>query len=152
MGQFDEAISAARRAVTVDPLNGDSYTALGASLFSARRYREAIAPLSNTISLDPEWAQTYAHLAGAYYMMGNLESAKSSCEHDPEYFLNQWCLAIVYDKLGRHADAESMLAKLKAQLGDVSPYQYAGIYAQWGSWPKRSTASTRLSVSVTRAW
>jgi TolB-like protein/tetratricopeptide (TPR) repeat protein len=132
MGQFDEAIAAARRAVTLDPINGDSYLALGTALFSARRYSEAIAPFLSAISLDPEWAQTYAYLAGAYYMMGNLESAKFHCEHDPGYFLNQWCLAIVYDKLDRHTDAESMLAKLKAQLGDRSSYRYAAIYAQWG--------------------
>jgi len=41
-------------------------------------------------------------------------------------------LAVSYDKLGRRADAEAVLAKLKAVLGDASAYQYATIYAQWG--------------------
>jgi tetratricopeptide (TPR) repeat protein len=40
---------------------------------------------------------------------------------------------VVYDKLGRHADAEAALAKLKAALGDTAAYQYATIYAQWGN-------------------
>ena len=39
---------------------------------------------------------------------------------------------MIYDKLGRHADAEAELAKLKAALGDAATYQYATIYAQWG--------------------
>jgi tetratricopeptide (TPR) repeat protein len=39
---------------------------------------------------------------------------------------------VVYDKLGRHAEAEAELAKLKAALGDAAAYQYAVIYAQWG--------------------
>ena len=39
---------------------------------------------------------------------------------------------MVYDKLGRHADAESELAKIKAAVGDASAYQYATIYGQWG--------------------
>ncbi len=43
------------------------------------------------------------------------------------------CLAIVYDKLGRHADAERVLAKEKASEGDADAYQYAEIYAQWGN-------------------
>ena len=43
---------------------------------------------------------------------------------------------MVYDKLGRHADAEAVLAKFKAALGDVAAYQYATIYAQWGNTPK----------------
>ena len=40
---------------------------------------------------------------------------------------------MIYDKLGRHADAEAELAKLKASGGDAGAYQYATIYAQWGN-------------------
>jgi len=40
---------------------------------------------------------------------------------------------VIYDNLGRHADAEAELAKLKAAQGDSSAYQYATIYAQWGN-------------------
>jgi hypothetical protein len=46
------------------------------------------------------------------------------------------CLAIVYAKRGRHVDAESMLTTFTAALGDVSAYQYAEIYAQWGNTAK----------------
>ena len=43
---------------------------------------------------------------------------------------------MIYDKLGRHADAEAELSKLKAALGNTSAYQYATIYAQWGNLAK----------------
>ena len=84
-------------------------------------------------------------------MMGNLESAKSSCEHDPEYFLNQWCLAIVYDKLGRHADAEEHAGEaaearssvMYLRISDAMESMRSGEAGRSGS-----TASTRLSVSV----
>jgi hypothetical protein len=46
--------------------------------------------------------------------------------------LSQQCLAVTYDKLGRHVDAQAELAKLKTALGDSFAYQYAAIYAQWG--------------------
>jgi tetratricopeptide (TPR) repeat protein len=46
---------------------------------------------------------------------------------------SQQCLAVVYDKLGRHADAQAVFAKFKAAQGDASAYQYATIYAQWGN-------------------
>jgi hypothetical protein len=39
---------------------------------------------------------------------------------------------VIYDKLGRHADAEAVLSKMKAAQGDGPAYQYATIYAQWG--------------------
>ena len=40
---------------------------------------------------------------------------------------------MIYDKLGRHADAQAELTKLKASLSDGAAYQYATIYAQWGN-------------------
>jgi tetratricopeptide (TPR) repeat protein len=40
---------------------------------------------------------------------------------------------VIYDKLGRHADAEAVLSKYKAAQGDASAYQYATIHAQWGN-------------------
>lgn len=40
---------------------------------------------------------------------------------------------MTYDKLGRHIDAETMLAKMRASNGDEAAYQYAEIYAQWGN-------------------
>ena len=65
--------------------------------------------------------------------LGEPESARASCETKRDSWESQWCLAVVYDKLGRHADAETELAKIKAALGDASAYQYATIYAQWGN-------------------
>ena len=62
--------------------------------------------------------------------------ARTSCETKPDYWVSQQCLAVVYGKLGRHADAEAELAKLKAALGDGAAYQYATIYAQWGDQAK----------------
>jgi tetratricopeptide (TPR) repeat protein len=51
----------------------------------------------------------------------------------PDAWRSQWCLSLVYDKLGRRADAEAELSKLKAAQGDAAAYQYATIYAQWGN-------------------
>jgi tetratricopeptide (TPR) repeat protein len=73
----------------------------------------------------------------ASYGLGDLERARTSCEVKPDDWLSQQCLAVTYDKLGRHADAETVLAKLKTVAqGDAAAYQYATIYAQWGNAPK----------------
>jgi tetratricopeptide (TPR) repeat protein len=64
---------------------------------------------------------------------GDFERARASCETKPDFWLSQQCLAVIYDKLGRHSDAEAELAKLKAALGDAAAYQYAEIYAQFGN-------------------
>jgi len=51
----------------------------------------------------------------------------------------------VYDKLGRHADAEAELAKIKTAYGDSCAYQCATIYAQWGD---RAKALTWLDTAM----
>jgi TolB-like protein/Flp pilus assembly protein TadD len=133
MGHFDAALAAARRAVVLDPLARQSHSALGQALYVARRYEEAVAAFAEVISLDPAYKATYAGRGFAYYGLGDLERARASCETKPDYWGSQWCLAVIYDKLGRHADAEAVLAKMKAEDGDTSAYQYATIYAQWGN-------------------
>ena len=119
MGRFDAGLAAARRAVVLDPLARASHTALGRALYAARRYEEAAAAFAEVISLDPDFKGTYGHRGFAYYGLGDLERARASCETKPDYWLSQQCLAVIYDKLGRHADAEAELAKIKAALGDA---------------------------------
>jgi tetratricopeptide (TPR) repeat protein len=132
MGHFDVGISAARRAVVLDPLARQTHYGLGFALYFARRYEEAVAAFAEVISLNPDFKLTYGWRGLAYYALKDLEHARASCETKPDYWASQWCLAVVYDKLGRHADAEAELAKMKAALGDAAAYQYAAIYAQWG--------------------
>jgi TolB-like protein/DNA-binding winged helix-turn-helix (wHTH) protein/Flp pilus assembly protein TadD len=132
MGQFDEGISAARRAVTLDPLNRGSHLVLGAGLYFARRYREAIQAYTDIINLDPSVPEPYGVRGLAYYGLDDFKHARSSCESKPDHWAAQWCLAVVYDKIGRHTDAEAALAKYQAKAADAGAYQYATIYAQWG--------------------
>jgi tetratricopeptide (TPR) repeat protein len=133
MGRAEAGITAARRAVVLDPLSSSSHTRLGYALLSARRYEEAVAVSNDVLALDPKDPHARATRGSAYYLLGDLESARSSCEANPDSWQMQWCLALTYDKLGRHADAEAVLAKMKAAGGDDLAYQYATIYAQWGN-------------------
>ena len=133
MGHFDAGVAAARRAAVLDPLARRSYTVLGRALYAARRYEEAVAAFAEVISLDPNFKPAYGDRGLAYYGLGDLERARTSCETKPDYWVGQQCLAVIYDKLGRHADAEAELAKIKGSFGDAGAYQYATIYAQWGN-------------------
>jgi TolB-like protein/Flp pilus assembly protein TadD len=136
MGRTGAGIAATRRAVVLDPLNRDSHFNLGSSLYRARQNSHAIAALQNALALDPEDPSSLAFRGLAYYALGDFESARTSCESKPDDGLSQQCLAVTYDKLERRADAEAILSKLKAALGDAPAYQYATIFAQWGNMPK----------------
>ena len=87
---------------------------------------------TESISIDPAFEATYGHRGVAYFRLGDLKNARISCETKPDDWISQQCLALVYEKLGRRADAEAVVAKMKAAYGDAAAYQYATIHAQWG--------------------
>jgi TolB-like protein/Flp pilus assembly protein TadD len=136
MGRFDAGLAAARRAVALDPLNPRSRVLLGQVLYSAHRYEEAVAAYGEVIRLDRDYNVAYGFRGLAYYGLGDFQSARSSCETKSHSAASQWCLAVTYDKLGRHADAEAELKRWQAAVGDAWSYQYATIQAQWGNTAK----------------
>jgi len=137
MGRFDAGLADARRAVALDPLGPQSRYRLGMALHFARRDKEAVAAFGEAISLDPDYTRAYHFRGLAYYVLGDFQSARSSCEAEPLAHARQWCLALTYNKLGQHADAEAMLKKMQAaDSGDPTGFAYATIYAQWGDTTK----------------
>jgi eukaryotic-like serine/threonine-protein kinase len=136
MGRVDVAIADGQRAKSLDPLNSGTHDVLGLVLFFTRHYEEAIAAFGDALALDPENAQAYSFRGLAYYSLGEFEDARVSCERKPDYFEGVEFLGIVYEKLGRHADAEAQLSKLVAVAGDNAAFEYAEIYAQWGNTTK----------------
>jgi len=136
VGRPGQGLAAARRAVVLDPLGARSHFRLGQSLYLAHHYRESVTAYNDALALEPEAVDTYGWRGLAYYALADFDSARSSCESKADAWESLWCLSIVYDKLGRHADAEAVLAKLEALDGDADAYQYAGIYAQWGGTSK----------------
>jgi serine/threonine-protein kinase len=132
-GHHDAGVAAARRAVVLDPLNPESHYRLGAALYFARRYAESVAAFGDVLTLDPRDTDSPGLRGVAYYSLGDFQQARASCEAGPDNEISQWCLALAYHQLGRHADAETALAKLRTAAGDRWAYRYATIYAQWAN-------------------
>jgi TolB-like protein/DNA-binding winged helix-turn-helix (wHTH) protein/Flp pilus assembly protein TadD len=132
-GRPDAGVAAARHAVVLDPLNPESHFRLGQALYFARRYTESVAAFGGVLTLDPHDTDSPGHRGLAFYNLGDLQNARTSCEGAPENEVNQWCLALAYHKLGRQTDAEAALAKLRIGVGDRWAYRCATIYAQWGN-------------------
>ncbi len=135
-GRTEAGLADLRRAATLDPLNALTHHLLGFGLYLAHRYEEARASNAEAIRLDPELLRAYEYSGLTDYQLGNLAAARATCEARPNYWGTQWCLALTYQKLGRHADAQAAVAKIQAMQGDTAAYQYSTIYAQWGDTPK----------------
>jgi TolB-like protein/DNA-binding winged helix-turn-helix (wHTH) protein/Tfp pilus assembly protein PilF len=137
MGHSDSGLTAVRRAVVLDPLNHNSHGFLGDAMNALRRYPEALAAYKEAEALVSTTPNSYLGLIGStYYLLGDFESSRATCEHTRDASNSHVCLALAYDKLGRHADAEAELKEAQTALGDVGTYTYAQIYAQWGNRPK----------------
>jgi tetratricopeptide (TPR) repeat protein len=66
-----------------------------------------------------------------------LQAARSAFEATAEKDNDaQFCLAMTYDKLGLHADAETMFAKARTRIGDRGAFEYSEVYAQFGNKPE----------------
>jgi len=144
IGHTEPGVAAARKAVQLDPLNSAAITQLGYTLLIERRFGEIISVLRPISTLDPGNGPVNGNLAFAYYWSGDYRNALAVCERSDE--LNQGiCLALIYEKLGRHADAESALAHYRRRFGDDASVFYAMIYAEWGD---KSRALDNLETAV----
>jgi TolB-like protein len=132
-GRADAAITAAHRAVMLDPLSALTRRRLARVLYFSRHYQDAIGAADETSSLDPDdpWAAVVR--GESHYLLGEFDRARSSCGIASEYYAVQVCRAIVYQRIGRRPEAEAAAAKIK---GDEFAYQHVQIFAQWGDTAK----------------
>jgi TolB-like protein/Tfp pilus assembly protein PilF len=131
MGQTEAGPAAARRALVLDPLGPDARATLGYALMAARRHPEAIKAFTDAKELTPASGFLNAWLSFSYYAIGDFPNARAACESADESN-KPICLALVYEKLGRHAEARQSLSRLQAESGDAAAVFYAMIYGQWG--------------------
>ena len=131
IGRTEAGLAAARRLLVLDPLNSTNHFGLGVSLAFARRYGDAIRAFTEAKALGQDDVSVNMWLGIAYYLSGDFERARATCVKAGEVN-GPWCLAMIYHKLGRHTEAETMLAKVRTIGGDRLAEGYADIYAQWG--------------------
>jgi len=65
-GHIDEGLAETKRALSLDPLSSAINHVLGRNYFFARKYDSAIQQLQKSITLNPNFFQSYAHLGNTY--------------------------------------------------------------------------------------
>jgi TolB-like protein/Flp pilus assembly protein TadD len=136
MGRSEAGIASIRRAITLDPLNAKNHVALAIALRHSKRYEESLAALQDALALGERF-NLNAYVGLNYYSLGDFARARAACESAVvDRGGREFCLALSYEKLGRHADAQAMLARFQASKGNTAAFDYAEIYAQWGDTAK----------------
>jgi len=132
IGRGEEAVSMARRGLSLDQLNWRAYRYFAIVLDDAHRYPEAIEAANRALSLNASDTRQTALRGLSLLHMGDAEAARKSCDTPQRDWEGHMCLAIAYDRLHRRSDAEAEVATMKADMGDAQAFQFAEVYAQWG--------------------
>jgi TolB-like protein/Tfp pilus assembly protein PilF len=148
MGKIEAGVASAERALALDPLSANNHFNLGMSLFAARRFDEALKVFKREKAMDPNDTDADVWLGFTYYWSGDLQSARTTCEvMQADNPGRSFCLAVTYNKLGRHAEAETMLGQYRTLTRDQAAVFYAMIYSDWG---KNGRALDWLETGVRR--
>jgi TolB-like protein/DNA-binding winged helix-turn-helix (wHTH) protein/Flp pilus assembly protein TadD len=121
-GRRQEALEKAQRAVQLDPASPFIQKYLGETLIRRRDYDQAIEHLRLSTELAPDLDVAYLDLGYAYEYKGMLKEAiaeqQKALELSPEEAVIKGALAHAYALSGRRAEAEKLLAELKAHANE----------------------------------
>ncbi len=114
---FEKALIAARRAQEIDPLVPAVNSTLGACLFYAKQYRDAIRVFEGALEVDPNAAIAHFYLGRSYWETGNSAGGIACMEKAvglSKSPLMEGHLAVAYLASGRATDSEAILASFNA--------------------------------------
>jgi TolB-like protein len=137
MGRHDEAIIEIRKAESLNPLSLSDSMEVGAALYYARLYDQAIAQELKTLEMDPSFAFAHLYLGNCYAQKGLNREALAEFQKAAD--LSRTKLGAeagyTYARMGRTAEALKMVNEMKAEFhqshptvgaGDIAPI-YAGL-------------------------
>ena len=131
-GQFDQAVAAGERAVSINPNCSIGYAFLAAALNAAGKPGEALRAVEKAMRLDPAGYAFYAGEVGAAdILMGRYQEAVPSLQRTIAATPNaSWAhleLAVAYVELGRDRDARAEAAEvMRVSPNYVLPRQGTG--------------------------
>jgi eukaryotic-like serine/threonine-protein kinase len=136
VGSPADALREVQQAIELDPLSVILNTRRASMLYYAHRYDDAIVQLRKTLDLDSTNALVHAELARAYLQANRCGEAIAAARTIPVSFPNPEgaVRGYAYARCGNRAEAERVLAELKAQArrGYVIPAKVALLYAALG--------------------
>jgi len=129
LGRFDEALPLARRAVDLDPLNGEGWEILGEWEFFDGELDKAAADCRKAVELKPERWICHIYASQIYILGGRPQDALREIELVPSDVLRAFLYPIAYHALGREKESDAALSEYIDKFHAGSAYQIAQIYA-----------------------
>jgi len=133
-GDIDAAVDRMTRAVAADPMNANRYADLSWAYQVQGRFDLAKACDRRIVELDPGDDSQYGSEALVELGLGHPEQALAALDRDPDEKrrATNTIRISVLDALGRHAEADALLATLEANHAQDMPYDLAEVHARRG--------------------
>ncbi len=131
LGDGAQALALADRSIALDPLNPMALSERALCLFALRRYAEAIDAYNKLLTIAPQRNGPRTGIADCLILLNRPSDAQTVlAKVPPDDLFRQTDEAILAARGHDRAGAETVIAKIRAVMGDSASYQYGQIYAQ----------------------
>ena len=130
--QYDQALPAIERAISLDPLNTAVAKTQGRIRFASGDYAGAISSARRSLELNPKLGGAHGDIGNALLMLGKVDEAATEFAQERVTLLSIPGRAMVAIRRKEDASAGVALEELRRSEGDNGLYQQAQILAQWG--------------------
>ena len=122
-----------RQAQAIEPLAVHNNGNIGMALYFAGRYREAVAQLEVTLTMDPDFGVARTFLGRAWLQLGEVERAIEEFKRSRHAVIGRAAdIPVALALSGRAEAARAALSELLARPRDVMAIDLASIYAALG--------------------
>ena len=146
LGNGGEALRLADQAISLDPLNINSYITRFLALLADREFDEALRFTREIEQTKPHlfaWPELTAYALIAQNKLGEAEPYLQKAPADSyNRLVNQ---AVIFARTGRRDQVPAIVAKIHQLYGDAASYQYGQVYAQTGD-------KDQAFAALNRAW
>jgi TolB-like protein/Tfp pilus assembly protein PilF len=129
LGQSDEGVAILRRAIELDPLDEVSHSFLAAQLVMAGHPEEAEPVYRRARDLNGDPTSHAWGLAEALLNQGRASEALLEAQRSTDEAFRDLALATIHHSLGRGAESDAALTRVKANYGDQWPFYIATVHA-----------------------
>ncbi len=146
LGRWEDALRQVNAALALDPLDPNSFEALGTIQWGRGHLPEAEAAMRRTLDIRPTYAWGHYYLGRVLLARGDRDAALLEMQQETVDEGKQGGLGMVYYALGRKGDSDSALARMVKEHADGYAFYIAEVYAFRGQldealhWLERSYA------------
>jgi len=129
LGRWEDALRQVNAALALDPLDPNSFEALGTIQWGRGHLPDAEAAMRRTLDIRPTYAWGHYYLGRVLLARGDRDAALLEMQQETVDEGQQGGLGMVYYALGRKADSDSALARMVKEHADGYAFYIAEVYA-----------------------